>query len=299
MHYGQNPGGSLPFYASFPIFEDNAEWLDLTAAIIVVHGANRDADNYFSYLSTTLQQENLSDKVALIAPSFQNDAEAEGDEFYWTNTGWRSGNNSLDANDVSSFELVDAIIDRLADKSHFPVLEKVVITGHSSGALFAHLYGAANKAENRHPDLQFEYISGNNQYFYYPGDERINESSNELFFPSGCTGYNFYPLGYNVVPDYVAGTLEMEFNDQFVHRSITYLLGNGNTPDPALNTTDCSATLLGSSRYKRGENMYQYMELKYPSEHNHSRVLVEGIGHDGKGMYQSPEFRTYIRQILN
>lgn len=295
-----NGSGDIDFYASFPIYEELAEWEDLEAAIIVVHGANRDADNYFNFLMSTLQANSLQDKVVLISPFFKNAQEADGNEFYWTNTGWREGNNSLGPAAISSFEVVDKLMEQLADESHFPVLKKIIVTGHSSGALFTHVYAAANKVETANPDLVFEYVPANSQYYYYPDGQRINESNDQLYTPTGCTGYDFWPLGFNIVPNYLASTDAAAFNGQFTSRSITYLLGNGTGSDPTLNTTDCAVTLLGSSRYRRGENMFQYLELAYPGGgHNHKKSIVNGIGHDGQGMYQSPEFRTLLGQLLN
>ena len=295
-----NSSGDVDFYSSFPIYEEMAAWENLEAAIIVVHGANRDADNYFNFLMSTLQANSLEQKVILIAPFFKNQQEASGNDFYWTNTGWRSGNNSLGTNAISSFEVVDKLIEQLADESHFPVLKKIIVTGHSSGALFTHLYAAANKVEATNPDLVFEYVPANSQYYYYPDGQRINESNNQLYIPAGCTGYDFWPAGFNIVPPYLSATDISAFNSQFINRSITYLLGNGTGSDPALNTTDCAATLLGSSRYNRGENMFRYLELVFPGgSHKHQKTIVNGIGHDGQGMYQSPEFRALLAQLLN
>lgn len=291
--------GDFDFYASFPIYEEMAEWQDLEAALIVVHGANRDADNYFNFLINTLQAENLADKVVLIAPHFKNGQEATGNDFYWTDTGWREGNISLGPAAISSFEILDQLLGQLADKAHFPNLKKIIVTGHSSGGLFTHLYAPANKAEAQFTDLTFEYVVANSQYFYYPDGQRIDESTNQLYTPTGCTGYEIYPAGFNIVPPYVAAIGKDNFDSQFTSRSITYLLGNGNGADPTLNTSNCSATLLGPTRYQRGENMFRYMELKFPGGHNHQKTIVAGIGHDGQGMYQSPEFRSLIHQLLN
>ena len=291
--------GNIQFYSSFPIYEDQAVWQELEAAIVVIHGANRDPDNYFSILTATLQALDLSGRVALLAPAFRNEQEANGEEWYWSNTGWRSGNNALNPGGLSSFAVVDQLLEQLADRTHFPVLEKVIITGHSSGALFTQLYAAANAVEEQYPDLAFEYISANSQYYYYPDGRRVDESTNQLYTPTGCTGYEIYPYGYEVVPTYLSTTSAEDFNNRLLSRSLTYLLGNGSGSDPSLNTTDCSATLLGASRYQRGANMYRYLELAFPTEHQHQRVVVEGIGHDGQGMYQSAEFRTLLQQLLN
>jgi hypothetical protein len=234
----------------------------------------------------------------LIAPFFKTAVEASADDFYWSSTGWREGQQTVNAEKASSFEVIDQIIAQLANKDHFPVLEKVIITGHSSGALFTHLFAAANRSEATYPDLQFEYVVANSQYFYYPDGQRVNEATDQLYTPTGCTGYDLWPLGYAVLPPYVALTNEASFNDQFINRSITYLLGNGTGSDSSLNTTDCNATLLGSTRYDRGENMFRYMELAYPAN-NHNRVIVDGIGHDGQGMYSSETFKVLLNQLVS
>jgi hypothetical protein len=288
---------TFPFYASFPIYEEQT-WPDLTSALIVVHGANRNADDYFSYLTSSLMNTGQTATTVLISPGFQDESTVQDDELYWSGSGWREGRNSSDANAISSFEVVDRIISRLADKEHFPALEKIIVTGHSSGALFTHLFAAANQSESTYPDIAFEYVVANSQYFYYPDGQRINENNNQLYTPSSCSGYTIWPFGYEVVPTYLSSTSEMALNEQFKNRSITYLLGNGDGPDGAFNDTDCSATLLGSSRYQRGENMYRYMELSYGSEHAHQRVIVPGVGHNGSGMYASDTFATLLMELL-
>ncbi len=292
-------GGSLDYYTSFPLFDESVELEGLESAVIVVHGANRDADNYFGYLTSAVQAIDAVNKTVVIAPQFKNNSEANGDELYWTNTSWRLGNNSLAGGGVSSFSLVDEIVRQLADVSRFPNLTKVIITGHSSGGLFTHLYGAANQVDGQFPGITFEYVAANSQYFYYPDGQRINEVTNELFTPTDCSGYDLYPFGYNVVPDYVAETSEAVFNQQFSTRRITYLLGNGTQPDPTFNDASCGNQLLGSSRYQRGENMFLYMQLVFQQAQNHQRVIVDGIGHDGQGMYQSEAFRTFLQQLLS
>ena len=286
------------FYSSFPIYEPMAEWEDLRAAVIVVHGVNRNADDYFNYLMSSLKAEGLETSTVLISPFFKTAAEAGEGEFYWGGNGWREGQESANSARISSFGAVDQIIAQLADKARFPVLEKIIVTGHSSGGLFTHLFAAANRSEGAFPGISFEYIVANSQYFYYPDGRRIDENTNQLYTPTGCTGYSLWPIGFAIVPPYVSQADEATFNNHFVNRSVTYLLGNGNGPDGAFNDTDCFATLLGSTRYNRGENMFRYMELVYPGIHRHSRLIVEGIGHDGAGMYQSAEFRELLRGLL-
>jgi hypothetical protein len=296
---GSQGEGTFEFYANYPIYEEKAEWENLTHALIVVHGASHDPQNYYSYLSNTFENQGISENTILIAPFFRSTATGNTNDFFWANTAWRRGSQSSNANKLSSFEVVDKLIEQLSDESRFPVLEKIIITGHSSGAAFTHVYAGASKAHNQFSDLDFEYVVANSQFFYYPSEQRVNESTNQLYVPSGCPAYMVWPLGYNAIPPYLSGVSATTFNTQFVSRKINYLLGNGNQADPTLNTTDCENTLQGSSRFKRGDNMFRYMELAFSGNHQHKRFIVNGIGHDGQGMYQSNEFKDLLQQMIN
>lgn len=289
---------NFDFYANYPIYADNAEWENLTQAIIVVHGQNRNADDYFNYLTYALNENNLSESTVLLAPWFKSESDAATGDFYWSSSNWREGQPSNNDVQLSSFAIVDSLISQLANKDKFPVMEKIIVTGHSSGGLFTHVYAASNKAESTYSNLSFDYVVANSQYFYYANNFRYNEGSATFSEPDNCVGFNFWPLGYNNVPGYLSGTTETTFNSQFVSRKITYLLGNGSASDPSLNTSDCSATLLGSSRYQRGENIFTFMNEYYNGMHVHQKVIVEGVSHDGEGMYKSPEFSGLLGDLL-
>ncbi|NCO62794.1 MAG: Ig-like domain-containing protein [Flavobacteriales bacterium] len=289
--------GNFDFYANYPIYEENAKWQNLEKAVIVVHGASINPDDYYSYMTTTLEALNISEKTVLIAPDFKSSAVSSGD-LYWSSLGYRDGKTSNGTTQISSFEVLDILINRLADKNFFPVLNEIIITGQSSGGRFVHTYAAGNRSESTHPDIHFEYIVSESQYFYYPTNERIDEQTNNLYTPTNCNGLQFWPFGYELAPDYVNVLDKTVFNDRFVNRSITYLLGNGSGSDSELNTTDCEAVLSGSSRYQRGENMYLYMGLKYPN-HNHKKTIAQGVSHNGSAIYTSPEFKSLLTQLLN
>lgn len=289
---------AFSFYSSFPIYEDNAEWTGLKGAVVVVHGASRNPDDYFNRVMGTLTSEGLEDRVVLIAPFFKNEVEAAAGDLYWKGADWREGANSISEVQISSYTVLDTIISRLADTDHFPVLENVIVTGQSSGGCFSHLYAAANSVEGAFPSISFDYIVSESQYFYYPDGRRINESTNQLYIPTGCAGYDYWPIGYKVLPLVMAPVTKEVYNNRFVNRSIIYFLGNGDEVDGSLNTQDCYATLLGSTRYRRGKHMYRYMEQAYPGEHNHRLEEVNGVTHDGSEMYGSDVFSTLIKELL-
>ena len=159
--------GNFDFYANYPIYEDNAKWKNLEKVVIVIHGASVNPNDYYSYMTTTFEALGISEKTVLIAPDFKSSAVASGD-LYWSSLGYRDGKPSNGATKISSFEVLDILIDRLADKNFFPVLNEIIITGQSSGGRFTHIYAAGNRSESTHPDIHFEYIVSESQYFYYP-----------------------------------------------------------------------------------------------------------------------------------
>ena len=289
-----NTSGDFGFYANYPIFLESAEWEALEQAIIVVHGANRDADNYFTYLSSTLSGEQLQANTILIAPEFKGSGNAT--DLTW-GSDWREGQRSNSTAKLGSFEVIDALIERLSDRTAFPVLEKVIITGHSSGALFTQVYGATNVAETD-SHLSLDYVVANSQYFYYPDNQRYDEQNSQFYTPTGCSTYNMWPMGYAGAPAYVTSRTDAEIDANLLGRSFTYFLGNGSQADGALNTTNCAAVLLGSSRFTRGENIFRWLETEYAGQHNSTKAIVEGIGHDGQGMYQSNEFKALLGELL-
>ena len=291
-HQGE---GSFQFYANYPIFEEKVRWDKLDKAIFVIHGASFNPDDYFKYMTTSLEYLDYSKNTVLIAPNFKNKSDSSGD-IYWKGYDYRDGKPSGSNFPISSFEVLDFLISQLADKNFFPALKKIIITGQSSGGRFLHTFAAANRAETAYEDIQFEYIVSESQYFYYPTTERINEQTNELFEVSNCSEISVWPFGYQEVPNYLNMLTKEEFDQRFVKRSITYLLGNGQGSDSSLNTRDCNAVLSGSSRYIRGENMFQYMNLKF-STHNHKKVIVEGVSHQGEDIYTSPEFRSLLIEL--
>lgn len=290
--------GDFGFYSNYPVYLENTEWEALKHVIIVVHGANRDAHNYFSFLTNTLSNEGLQESTILIAPEFKGSNGAGSSDLFW-GSDWREGQRTESTAKISSFAVIDAILARLSDRVAFPVLEKVIITGHSSGALFSQLYGATNVAEPLHDHLSFEYVVANSQYFYYPDNQRYNEQTNQFYVPTGCNGYNRWPLGYTGAPAYVTSRTKVEIDANLLSRSMTYFLGNGTGADGSLNTADCEATLLGSTRFLRGEHIYNWLQTQYSGQNSSSKIIVNGIGHDGQAMYQSNEFKTIIQEVFN
>jgi hypothetical protein len=290
--------GKFSFYGSYPVFEKNARWKNLRTALIVLHGQNRDADFYFTTLTAALRKENLQGQVALAAPFFKSAAEAKSGDLYWGQNDWREGRPSLTPQlPISSIEILDQLIARLADSTFFPAMKHIIVTGHSSGALLAQLYAISNRTEQKYAHLHFSYLVANSQYFYYPEDLRFDEAKSQFFTPANCPAFNRWPLGFVNAPAYLTGVPKNTIDQQMTSRNIVYVLGNGPGPDPLLNTQDCEALLLGSTRFKRGEHIFTFLETRYNTIHKSRKLIVNGVGHDGQGIYLSQEFSDLLKLL--
>src|SRR5689334_8998261 len=122
------PGGSsrTKIYASYPLDKPNRA---IVRALIMVHGAGRNADHYFETSTGAAFFAGALDNTIVIAPRFAagNDKVAEN-EVLWPERGgnWRSGGALASNPNYGSFDLVDDILRSLANKKNFPNLTKIV-----------------------------------------------------------------------------------------------------------------------------------------------------------------------------
>lgn len=113
--------------------------------------------------------------------------------------------------------------------------------------------------------------------------------------PTDCAGYDYWPYGYQFAVPYLNGVTAATLTEQQVTRNTTYFLGSNDTSTTGtLNTSDCQATLLGSNRVIRGENMLTYMETFYQTTHNHRNIIVPNVAHDANGIFNSAEFKQFM-----
>lgn len=297
MPLSNDTGAQFNFdmYSNYDFIDDTQFiYNSINQLVIVVHGQQRNANDYFSYMATSLQSINMEESTLLISPYFKDNTAAAANDLFWDSR-WREGVNSGNTDAaISSFTVIDSIIEKIVNSGNFPNLSTIFVTGHSSGGAFVQHYALANRAENIHTNINFEYGIANNQYFYYPDGLRYDENTQQFVTPSNCSGYTFWPYGSEFSVPYLEGVDQSVITEQQVTRKTTYLLGSNDTTDFLLNTTDCQATLLGSNRVKKGENLLLYMQTFYSTTNNHDKIIVNNVGHDGNGMYNSSEFKQYL-----
>ena len=295
---------SSRYYTSHALEEIHSE---ITKLVIVVHGTNRNADDYFENMKIALRQRPSEvPSTAIIAPQYltESDINFHGlsdDHLYWSSDGWKSGSNSRDESSnprdirISSFEVQDTLIIRSLQS--FPNLSQLVFTGHSAGGQFTNRYTASSPIFEilcDEYDISSKSIIANpGTYVYMSPERRVGESETEFAIPDiNCSDYNEWSFGLEDLFVYPSRAGADQIREWYSTREVVYLLGqNDNDPNASTLPRSCRAMTLGNHRYERGRIYYNHIVRTFGEEIKslHSKVEVPRVGHSNFDMYNSEE----------
>ena len=285
---GAAGGGELPLYA-------NVDWNrpqpEATRVVLVIHGVDRNAANYFATARDALALAGGDDArhTVLLVPQFLTETDARSHDLgpevlRWHGARWEGGLPAEAPAPVSSFAALDAILARLADASAFPALRQVVIAGHSGGGQIVQRYAVvgngAGALEAR--GIAVRYVVANPSSYVWFSPERPLPTGGE------CRDADRWKYGFEGnVPPYItqdAAVLEK----RYVQRDVTYLLGDADTDPhhPALDVS-CAAEAQGPYRYVRGLNYFHMLQARDGDRLRHRVLTVAGVGHDERRMFMS------------
>ncbi len=186
--FAGGPSRSL-VYRTYSLTAKNTS---ITRALVMVHGAGRDADNYFrTAVGAAFFGGALEDTVVIAPRLASNDGRGCKDtlaanEVSWNCGSWRSGGPALSDNKVDSFLFMDEILRKLANKEVFPNLRQIVVAGHSAGGQFVTRYQMANKV-NDELGVPVTYVVANPSSYAYPDATRPNAEDTSFATLSRCT----------------------------------------------------------------------------------------------------------------
>lgn len=288
----------IPYCTNAALSHPNEQ---LTRALVVVHGNNRNADDYFGYVERA--GEIAGDKSAatgVFAPQFLVESDIErfsmtSDMLYWSG-GWKQGHKSLDTASnprpqrVSSFGVVDRLIAEIVS-THGNVAT-ITIAGHSAGGQFVNRYASGSGIQETFPALKFRFVVANPSSYLYFSDERVVPGSvTEFRTPeTNCKTYNDYKYGLVDLNSYMRAAGERTLAPRYAASKVVYLYGElDNNPSSSSLDTSCAANLQGVQRLERGTVYYNYLTHFFGEgiEANHVKDIVPGVGHDAKRMFQS------------
>ena len=219
-------GGEVPVYVS-------QDWSQpqpgITRAVIVFHGLLRNADVYYADAKAALAQAGAAGAgTLLVVPQFLSDEDAAGYHLppamlHWGWDSWAGGEAAHGPVPASTFDAIDAVLARLADKRLFPNLRTVVVAGHSAGGQVVQRYAVVVKGEA--PLLQrgihLRYVVANPSSYLYFSPDRPDGNA------AACPSYNEWKYGFAAgVPAYVSSAPAV-LEKAYAARDVTYLLGGG------------------------------------------------------------------------
>lgn len=303
--FGGGPGRSM-VYSTYSLDTPNSS---VTRALVMVHGANRNADHYFETATAAGFLAGALENTIIIAPHFIAAPETpQANELLWPERGenWRSGGRSPTNPSVTSFDFVDEIVRKLADKKNFPNLAKIVVSGHSAGGQFATRYEMANKVHGT-PGVSISYVVANPSTYAWPaavrplpvGDADPATADKEALGPNGekvhtqftfgpfdstkAPNYNRWPAGLANLTAYTAEMTDDQLKRQLVDRPTTYLLGQVDVLP--LGGFDSSPTAMaqGPTRRSRGEAFVKYISDTLGAKPN--IIIVPECGHNDRCIF--------------
>lgn len=306
-------GARAMVYRSYPLGAPNPR---IRRALVMVHGTLRNGDLYFETATGAAFFAHALADTLVIAPAFRS---ADGEckdvlarrEVSWSCHGdsWRSGGAAASDPELTSFDFMDAIVRRLADRKVFPNLETVVIAGHSAGGQFVARYLMANKVDGTVP-LRIRYVVANPSAYAWPDPVRplpegdadpakaargweLEDKPHTDFRYGPFAGadktpdYDHWPYGLrDRRTGYVARLSEAQLKANLAARPTTYLLGQVDTlPLGGFDDSD-EAMAQGPTRRARGEAY-----VKFITERLHAwarAVIVEECGHNNRCIFTDP-----------
>jgi hypothetical protein len=308
----QAPGRTL-VYRTHPLDVRNEA---VTRALVVVHGQGRDADVYFRTAIAGAFLAGALDNTLVVAPRFASrDGRCrdrlEADELNWGCIGpqsWRNGGAALGNADVTSFELVDAVVQRLARKEVFPNLRRLVVAGPSAGGQYAARYAMANQAHER-SGVVTAYVVANPSSYTYPDGLRPTRSAlpprvaalppgyqappprktPAPFVPfadaSNCTTFDDWPYGLQRRSGYSARFSPEQLVKQLVERRTTFLLGAQDILPVSGFDSSCPAMAQGPTRLARGLAYAKHVNETHGAQH--ATLVIAACGHSARCMFTS------------
>ncbi|MEO7997262.1 MAG: alpha/beta fold hydrolase [Gemmatimonadaceae bacterium] len=305
LTYGAGPARSM-VYATHPLATRNTT---VTRALIMIHGASRNADHYFATATAAGFLAGALDNTVIIAPHIiAGTDKPQANEVLWPSSGinWRSGGFASSDPTITSFDFIDELVRKLADKRIFPNLTKIVIAGHSAGGQVVTRYEMANKVHNT-AGVSITYVVANPSSYAWPasvrplptGDanpldaykESLGDDGEKVhanfsygaFDSTKAPTFDRWPAGLQELSGYTANMSADQLRKQLVERQVTYLWGQVDVLPLGGFDSSPSAMAQGPTRRARGEAFFKYVNDTMGAKH--SALIVPECGHNDRCIF--------------
>jgi pimeloyl-ACP methyl ester carboxylesterase len=303
------PSARSLIYRTFPLETRNEA---ITRALVVVHGAGRDADNYFRNALAAAFLAGALDNTVVISPRMASAANTCHDplapnEISWNCNTWRSGGPAVSNPEVTSFDFLDEVLRKVARKEIFPNLKQIVVAGHSAGGQVLNRYEMANQVHDK-LGVPITYVVANPSSYAWPDSTRPTDAAysvqahapgyipevtaNAAAFRSfsgarDCTTYDLWPYGMKDRTGYTAKQTDEQLKKQLTSRPTTYLLGELDVFPLGGFDGSCPAMAQGPTRLARGEAFSRFVNETLGA--HHVVKIVPECGHNARCMFTAED----------
>jgi pimeloyl-ACP methyl ester carboxylesterase len=278
-------------YRTYSLTEKNE---NIRRAFVLVHGAGRDADNYFRTAVASAFLAGALEDTMVVSPRFASKAGTCADplgenEVSWPCGGdsWRSGGVSVSHKELTSYDFADELLRKLAEKRVFPNLKAIVLAGHSAGGQFVTRYVMSNKVHDS-LGVPVTYVVSNPSSYAYPDKNRPAADGKAMAAfadEAKCGGFNRWPYGFEGRGNgYTAKIADEQLKKQLAARPVVYLLGELDILPLAGFDSSCPAMAQGKTRLARGQAFGSYVVAKYGAK-EHKTVVTPLCGHNARCMF--------------
>lgn len=312
-------GGRSMIYTTFRLEVPNSH---IRRALIMVHGALRNPDHYFATATTAAFLAGALRDTVIIAPAFRS---ADGKycqdhlqpgEVNWRCGGdsWRSGGTAISNPALTSFDFVDQILRRLADRKRFPNMAVIVVAGHSAGGQFVSRYEMANRVGDK-LGVPVRYVIANPSSYAWPDATRAlpvgdgapanavagwkdtdphSNFSYGMFDATKAPTYDQWPYGLEKrTSGYTATMSDGQLKQQLASRNAFYLLSQLDTLPLGGFDDSPNAMAQGATRRARGEAFVKYLREHLGATHSQILIVPE-CGHNDRCVYTTDDVLAVI-----
>jgi len=289
---------NLPIDASL---DWSAPLPEVTRAAIVFHGKGRNVEGYYAALLTAARIAGASPTQTLtVAPQFLREEDVEAHRLpktylRWHGGGWSAGEPAEGPEALSSFDVIDALLAVLGERSRFPNLRDVVLVGHSGGGQLLNRYAIVGRGPTAlaAAGIHVRFVIANPSSFLYFDDERpLPDGSFAPYASASCPNFDRWRYGPTGAPAYVADTSAEAWEKReadFVAADVIYLLGEDDTdPEQVDLDTSCAGEAEGPQRFARANAYFRYLRQRHPTGFRQQLWFVPGVAHFGNRMVDSP-----------
>jgi pimeloyl-ACP methyl ester carboxylesterase len=289
-------GARVPLYASAAWRTPHSHAM---TALILLHGRLRNADAYFdSALRAVASVGQTLDDAVVLVPQFLATADIAAhrpadDVLHWEWTSWMGGDEAIGPRALSSFDVLDAILSQLTDRTRFPLLNRVIVAGHSGGGQVVQRYAIVTRGEAPlvSRGVRLRYVVANSSSYVHFDDMRPTRDGDFAPFDrSACPPVNEWKYGVHNTPSYVGSASFSALEAAYAQRDVVYLLGEQDCdPEhPALDRS-CAAMTQGPHRLARGRAYMRYLQARHGDSLRHRLDEIPGAGHDGDAVLTSAQ----------